>query len=254
MLLLAASASSRMGISDPQTPMSFIKKFSTLRPPYDMSLSNSSIQSWLDLPPPYLNINTTNLTLIPQLSPCISLAGLNVSCADLCHNVTAVDGWDIAAIFNVDTPANLVNCGLWRTASYSVALGGIFRDLWLQDENIENFRSVGFRFPESNFSALENPPGYGWASCLQGLWNMVHPIDLIVVNGDPSLDYFGSTITASPCDSRLVFLHDISLPWYLPICMKQLCNSTGLLDPDVGGVGVCSLLDVLSRIRKIDQS
>lgn len=137
-------------------------------------------------------------------------------------------------IFDPTISSNLINCGLWRTASTSMALGGNFRDQWLQPFNVETFRSIGFDFPQVNYSDTANhDDAPDWAECFGQLWALVHP------NQPTFYQTTDATSIPTVCDSELIFGRQ---NWYIrfPSCINQLCDSKGWLNPDLGGIGVSS--------------
>ena len=78
----------------------------------------SSLQPWLDAA-----LQGSQFTSLPQLQPCISSNGSNVACSEICRGER-----DFSEIlYDTTKPVNLINCGLWRTAAYSLALGGDFK-------------------------------------------------------------------------------------------------------------------------------
>ena len=158
--------------------------------------SAGTLQPWIDV----CDIAYLNNISVPLLQPCVSTAGSNVSCFDICQNNSENI---IEIIFDPTISSNLINCGLWRTASTSMALGGEFRDQWLQPFNVETFRSIGFDFPQANCSDTfiydDVPDLAGWAECFRELWALVYP--------NQPIFYQTTDATSIPtvCDSELIF-------------------------------------------------
>ena len=184
----------------------------------------STLKPWLDL---CVIANEGNWS-VPQLRSCVNASGADIECSDLC--MTSSDT-NIEAIFDPTKPDNLINCGLWRTACNSVAMDVDFQAIWLQDFNVETFRSVGFEFPDGNLSNFNGDMSIDWANCFGELWTLVHP------NQPTFEESTDATSVPTICDTGLIFDEHV---WYVNFvsCIDQLCNSKGWLNPDIGGIGV----------------
>ena len=203
----------------------------SLPPEFGSIATSSSLRPWIELC--YSIDNTTENWSVPPLQPCVSAANVNVSCSHICQNITELD---LETILDPQKPTNLNNCGLWRTASYAVAIGGDSSHPWLQQNNVEIFQSVGFDFPQThaNFSESKTKDEVDWATCFSFLWSVLHPNQFTTYYELPPPSIFS---VPTPCDVDLIFGDDY---WnlFFPPCIHQLCDSKGWLSPDVGGIGV----------------
>ena len=188
------------------------------------TVPGSTLQPWLDI----CAIAYEGNWSVPQLQPCVDARGVDVKCSDLGTNIREAN---IEAIFDPTKPDNLINCGLWRIACNSVAMDFEFQAVWLQKFNVETFRSVGFEFPDENFTDFNGDMSMDWADCFGQLWTLVHP------NQPTFQETTDSTSVPTICDTGLIFDEHL---WYVNFvsCIDQLCNSKGWLNPDIGGIGV----------------
>ena len=82
----------------------------------------SALQPWLDA----ARLGS-QFTSVPLLQPCNASNDFENNCSDICQG--ARDFSDI--LYDPTKPVNLINCGLWQIAAFSVALGGDFQSKWL---------------------------------------------------------------------------------------------------------------------------
>ncbi len=174
---------------------------------------------------------------VPTLDLCMLIGQSNVSCHDVCQG-----RYGLEPLFDPTKVTNLINCGLWRTAAQSVALGGSSQTTWMQNKIAKMFQSVGFDFPMQNnksgvsVSVLRRGrQGRDSTQYFGSSWTLLHPNQPTVYNGV----YFHQTtkIVPTPCDAGLIIDRD-AWQYYFPVCIAQLCESNGWLNSDIGGIGV----------------
>ena len=193
--------------------------------------SSSSIGKWVDF-----RLLTQEL---PLLEPCSS-QGVVIDCSDIClasgdletRYIHAKTLWDPA------TPANLVNCGLFWTVAMWIFFNPNSTTLsdsptWTVD-HLAQFKSIGLPWPTQGF----------WPALLPG-FNCFGVLRSIETNGDitPEISF------SSVCSFDTVFGYESlkyserdDMKTNLAICVQELCTPKGTLNPDLGGVGVSTVL------------
>ena len=184
------------------------------------TLSNSSIQPWLDF----------SSDQIPSLRACTSDISANVTCAQVCN--------DSASIFQ-HQPSNLVTCGVWTTivgANGNLSANESY-DPFKPDfsQLTQTFKTFGlipsdFQYTASYADIISN--------CLEFIYRNVKEWSFSD-NGNTAAactrNELFPLLTSGPINSTTRALKD---------CLKSICSPL-TLNPDLAGIGV-SPSDALS--------
>lgn len=149
---------------------------------------------------PWLDFGRVNLTLLP-IQPCF-MSGTITNCTDVCSNSTA--------LFDPSYPSNLNTCGMWATLSQTPGL------LNTSDvpEATAQFENLGLSIPseESSYNLTYHIEVCFYTTCAY-------------ING-------GDALGCEEC------WHTMSDSVSLGNCIATICAPKGLLNPDLGGIGV----------------
>ena len=169
----------------------------------------------------WLNLNPSDArTPLPSLQPCIK-DGQQINCSDICYYPLS---WKeenalTSALWDPATLPNLINCAMFWMVSLSMARETPPNPPY---NAIAVFKPLGLELPTPPFSPLAMPS----IGCFDTLWTTEFAPD---AQGNAMNPDFA-------CTPDVMFGPFAGNP---NKCFEQLCSPKGVLNPDLGGIGVC---------------